>query len=53
MKYDFPLYYGGPVDQDNLFFMHKMGNLIPNNYSRIQNDLYWGGDKAIVSLVQW
>ena len=51
MKYDFPLYYGGPVDQDNLFFMHKMGNLIPNSI-RIQNDLYWGGDfKAIVSLV--
>ena len=51
MEYDFPLYYGGPVDQENLFFVHKMGNLIPNSL-QIQNDLYWGGDfKKTISLV--
>jgi len=51
MEYDFPLYYGGPVDQENLFFVHKMGDLIPNSV-QIQNDLYWGGDfKKTISLV--
>ena len=51
MKYNFPLYYGGPVDQENLFFIHKMGNLIPESI-QIENDLYWGGDfEKIISLV--
>lgn len=39
----FPLYYGGPVEQDNLFFIHRMGDLIPNS-TPIRDDLFWNGD---------
>lgn len=45
---DFPefnaeLYLGGPVQNDNLFFMHTLGDKIENS-SEILNGLYWGGD---------
>lgn len=45
---DFPIldtqvYHGGPVQQDNLYFIHNKGNLIPGS-EHIRDDLYWGGD---------
>ena len=47
----FPLFYGGPVEQDNLFYLHRMGNLIPNSIS-INDSLFWNGDfKFVVKLV--
>ena len=39
----FPMYYGGPVEQDNLFFVHKLGDQIPNSL-HIIGDLHWSGD---------
>lgn len=40
---DFIIYNGGPVEQDNLYFIHnvpeKIGNSIP-----ISNGVFWGGD---------
>ena len=51
IKYDFPLYYGGPVEQDNLFFIHKAGHLIPDSVL-IEKDLYWGGNfERIIHLI--
>ena len=47
----FPLFYGGPVEQDNLFYLHRMGNLIPNSIT-INNSLFWNGDfKFVTKLV--
>jgi len=47
-----PVYNGGPVEQDNLYFIHKIPDLIPNSVE-ISNGIYWGGDfKEIVSLLQ-
>lgn len=47
-----PVYNGGPVEQDNLYFIHKIPELIPNSIE-ISNGIYWGGDfKEIVSLLQ-
>ena len=43
----FPLYYGGPVQQDNLFFIHRAANLIPNSLL-IHDDVYWSGDFVTV-----
>ena len=43
IKVNFPLYNGGPVDQDNLFFIHNAGDLIPGSI-RIDNKLFWGGE---------
>lgn len=46
-----PLYFGGPVEEDNLFFIHKVAELIPNSIP-ILNDLYWSGDyKKVIELI--
>jgi putative transcriptional regulator len=37
------IYNGGPVEQDNLYFIHKIPDLIPNSIE-ISYGLYWGGD---------
>ena len=39
----FKIYNGGPVEQDNLYFIHNVPNLIPNSIE-ISNGIYWGGD---------
>ena len=31
IKTPFPVYYGGPVEQDNLFFVHTLGALVPGS----------------------
>ncbi len=38
-----PIYKGGPVEQDSLYFIHKVPELIRNSI-QIDEDLYWGGD---------
>ncbi|GAA4271883.1 YqgE/AlgH family protein [Aquimarina gracilis] len=45
---DFKIYNGGPVEQDNLYFIHKVPHLIPNSVE-ISGGIYWGGDFAVVS----
>lgn len=40
---NFKIYNGGPVEQDNLYFIHNIPNLIPNSIE-ISNGIYWGGD---------
>ncbi len=40
---DFTIYQGGPVEQDNLYFIHKAGNLIPESIE-IDNGIFWGGN---------
>ncbi|MCF6130775.1 YqgE/AlgH family protein [Flavobacterium wongokense] len=40
---DFKIYNGGPVEQDNLYFIHNIPELIPNSIE-ISNGIFWGGD---------
>jgi putative transcriptional regulator len=40
---DFKVYNGGPVEQDNLYFIHNIPELIPNSIE-ISNGIFWGGD---------
>ncbi|WP_223033438.1 YqgE/AlgH family protein [Hanstruepera marina] len=40
---NFKVYNGGPVEQDNLYFIHKVPDLIPNSIE-ISFGIYWGGD---------
>ncbi len=40
---DFTVYQGGPVEQDNLYFIHKVPELIPNSIE-VANGIYWGGN---------
>lgn len=39
----FPVYNGGPVEQDNLYFIHKVPELISDSVE-ISDGIYWGGD---------
>jgi len=39
----FKIYNGGPVEQDNLYFIHNIPNLISGSIE-ISNGIYWGGD---------
>ena len=39
----FKVYNGGPVEQDNLYFIHGVPDLIPNSIE-ISLGVYWGGD---------
>lgn len=40
---DFVVYSGGPVETDNLYFVHSLPEVIPNSTS-IKDNIYWGGD---------
>jgi len=50
--YDFPdfnavVYLGGPVESDNLFFIHTLGEQIEGSLE-ILSGLYWGGKMEVV-----
>jgi len=44
---DFPVYIGGPVEVERIFFIHDQGELIPNSI-KINEHYYWGGDLDII-----
>ncbi len=51
IEIDFKVYNGGPVEQDNLYFIHKIPELIDNSIE-ISLGIYWGGDfSKIVDLI--
>jgi putative transcriptional regulator len=43
VEVDFKIYNGGPVEQDNLYFIHNVPHLISNSIE-ISNGIFWGGD---------
>lgn len=47
----FQVYNGGPVEQDNLYFIHKVPHLIDNSIE-ISDGIYWGGDfESTIDLI--
>ncbi len=51
LKKSFKIYNGGPVEQDNLYFIHKIPHLIPESIE-IANGIYWGGNfEAVKELI--
>ena len=46
IKASFKIYHGGPVEQENLYFIHNIPDLIPNSIE-ISNGIYWGGEYEI------
>ncbi|HBC03596.1 MAG TPA: YqgE/AlgH family protein [Aequorivita sp.] len=47
-----PVFNGGPVEQDNLYFIHCIPEIIPDSIE-ISNGIYWGGDfSAIIDLLK-
>ncbi len=41
--FDSEIHIGGPVGTDSIYFIHTLGDLIPESL-HIKEDLYWGGD---------
>jgi putative transcriptional regulator len=52
---DFPginpqIYIGGPVDTNNIFIVHKLGDKIPGSI-KIAEGLFWGGDMELIKTM--
>mgnify|MGYP000948644665 FL=1 len=48
----YKVYNGGPVEQDNLYYIHKIPKLIPDSIE-ISQGLYWGGNfEKVTELIQ-
>ena len=39
--------FGGPVNNDNIYYIHTLGEIIPGSLE-IKNGLFWGGDFDIL-----
>ncbi len=49
---DFEVYYGGPVSNDTLYFVHSIGNQVPDSVP-VGKKIFWGGDFSFVAdLIQ-
>ena len=49
---EFRIFNGGPVEQDNLYFIHNVPDLIPNSIE-ISEGIYWGGDfETVINLIR-
>lgn len=44
---NFRIYSGGPVEQDNLYFIHTVPELIPDSI-KINDGVFWGGDFEVL-----
>lgn len=40
---DFKIYKGGPVDEDNLYYLHKLPEILTDSIE-IADGIYWGGN---------
>lgn len=40
---DFKVYQGGPVEQDNLYFVHRVPELLTDSI-KVAENIYWGGN---------
>ena len=52
-KFNADVYLGGPVETDRIFFIHTVGEMIPDSHL-ISNGLYWSGNvnalKAMINM---
>ena len=47
IHFPFPVFNGGPVDQDNIYFIHTAPEVVPGSIE-ITDGIYWGGDFAVL-----
>ena len=45
---DFEVYYGGPVSNDTLYFVHALGNQVPESVP-VGKKIFWGGDFSFIA----
>lgn len=49
---EFKVHNGGPVEQDNLYFIHQVPDLVPDSIE-ISHGVYWGGNfKFVLKLLE-
>lgn len=49
---DLPIFNGGPVEQDNIYFIHTVPNLIKGS-TEIASGIFWGGDfDTVIRLIE-
>ncbi|MBV9961490.1 MAG: YqgE/AlgH family protein [Parafilimonas sp.] len=49
---DFPVFYGGPVQQNTIHFLHRCPGLITGG-EQVTDEIYWGGEfDEMVALLQ-
>lgn len=41
------VYIGGPVSEDNLYFLHRVPNLIPDSIE-VKDGIFWGGNFEVI-----
>lgn len=46
-KYKGDIFLGGPVNIESLYYIHSLGNAIPNSI-HISDNLYWGGNVDVL-----
>ncbi|MBZ0243112.1 MAG: YqgE/AlgH family protein, partial [Bacteroidales bacterium] len=46
-RFEAPVFLGGPVQTNQLFYLHTLGDLIPNSL-QVMDGLYWGGDMEVL-----
>ena len=50
--YRLPVYYGGPVQQDTIHFLHQYPDLIPDALP-VAPGIYWGGNfETVIALIK-
>lgn len=51
VKLPFKIFNGGPVEQDNLYFIHNVPNLIEESI-KISENIFWGGSfETLIQLI--
>lgn len=51
-NFNFPVFYGGPVQLDTIHFLHSCPQLIPGGHE-VVDGIYWGGDfEEVVQLIK-
>ncbi len=48
LNYNFKVYDGGPVEQNTLHFIHKLGALIPDSFP-VSTNIFWGGNIELIN----
>lgn len=48
--FESPVYLGGPVADEQLFFIHTLGEMIPESFP-IVDGLYWGGNHETLATL--
>ncbi len=48
--FDAPVFLGGPVAKEQIFFIHTLGETIPDSV-KIIDGLFWGGNVEVLSML--